>query len=238
MLKAVIYDFDGTLTPSVLPEFKIVEAGGLEGGGANPKFFEEAHELAKTHNIDLLDSVARLILKFAKKSGLSLTDKNLALGADKRQYNPGVEDFLKRLREKRTKNYLLSSGLKAYLSCLEIAPLFTEIFATTLNYDENGEATTPKQVMTVEQKAETLRELAQELNGSSSDCTGMVYIGDGPTDIFALEFVENNGGESILVYHDENSDEVKAVREKDAANAYFPADFRQGSELDRYIDKI
>ena len=92
--------------------------------------------------------------------------------------------------------------------------------------------------MTVEQKAETLRELAQELNGSSSDCTGMVYIGDGPTDIFALEFVKNNGGESILVYHDENSDEVKTVREKDAANAYFPADFRKGSELDRYIDKI
>lgn len=238
MLKAVIYDFDGTLTPDVMPEFKIVEAGGLEGGAANPRFFAEAHEIAKADNIDIYDAMMRLILNFARKSGLPLTDENIALGADTRIYNPGVEDFLKKMCAKGVKNYLLSSGVKAYLGYLEIAPFFTEIFATTLNYDEKGEATTPKQVMTVEQKAETLRELAQELNGNSEDCTGMVYIGDGPTDIFALEFVKNHGGKAVLVYRSEDSDEVKAVREKDAADAYFPADFRKGSGLDRYIENI
>ncbi len=32
MLKAVVYDFDGTLTPDALPKFAILEKCGLENG--------------------------------------------------------------------------------------------------------------------------------------------------------------------------------------------------------------
>lgn len=38
MLKALVYDFDGTLTPTTMPEFKILEKSGLVGGAENPEF--------------------------------------------------------------------------------------------------------------------------------------------------------------------------------------------------------
>lgn len=44
MLKAVVYDFDGTLTPETVPEFKILEESGLPGGAKNPLFFAKVHK--------------------------------------------------------------------------------------------------------------------------------------------------------------------------------------------------
>jgi len=46
MLKAIVYDFDGTLTPDELPKFDILESCGLEGGTQNPAFLQRVKSTA------------------------------------------------------------------------------------------------------------------------------------------------------------------------------------------------
>lgn len=242
MLKALIYDFDGTLTPDVRPQFAILEKAGLENGCDNPKFFEEVHKLAKQDNIDTYDAMIRHILAIIKKGGYAATDENISLGADSRTYRPGVEAFLQKYKQLGIKNYLLSSGSKTYLEHTKIAPYFTEIYGSTLNYNNQGEATEPAHVMTTEAKIDSLKEIAKSHNGSVEDCTGLLYIGDGPTDIPVMTYAKEHGGITIMLRDDNTIAEITKL--SNGANTdnivthYFPADFREGSELDDFVGVI
>ena len=243
-VKAIIYDFDGTLTPDVCPQFAILEASGFKGGCSNPAFFPKVHEIAKRDHLDTYDAMVRHILDIVKSAGHKLTDENIALGADQRVYRPGVPEFLQKIKSSGLTNYLLSSGSKAYLEHTVIAPYFAKIYATTLHYDANGGATVPDYVMSTEAKIDALREVAQEFNGSPENCEGLVYIGDGPTDIPVMTYAADHHGVTIMLCDDKNQDEIQRVAaatgqpQDDIAKIvshFFPADFREGSELDRFI---
>lgn len=231
MLKAIIYDFDGTLTPDSLPKFEILDEAGLKGGMYNSKFMELSTTKAKNENIELFEAMILVILDVIRSANIKVTDENIALGAATRSYNPGVEGFLRTLQEKDVDNYILSSGAKAYLERTAVAPYFKSIYASTLKYDSNNEATGVELVMTIPQKARVLADIAKSINGSEDDCSGIVYIGDGPTDLHAMEFVKAHGGKNILVYHDINSDDVAKMREAGVVDDFVPADFRPDSEL-------
>lgn len=237
MLKAVVYDFDGTLTPTTLPEFKILEASGMPGGAKNPDFFAKAHALADSEKINVYEAMIRVILNTVKQGGFKLTNKNIALGADERVFNPGVEEFLTNLRQKGVANYLLSSGAKAYLERLKIAPEFTEIYASVLTYDQNDEANGVERVMSEEEKAVALTEIATKVNGDRHDFTGIIYIGDGPTDVKAMQFIKAHGGKAILIQHDV-SDWDLPVAELGQIDLTTGPDFSRNSELTNYINSL
>lgn len=235
MLKAVVYDFDGTLTPETWPEFKILEKSGMKDGTRNPAFFPTAQTIAKERNIDVYEAMIRLILETVQQAGFPLTDENIALGADQRTYNPGVPEFLANLRKHSVRNYLLSSGSQAYLKYLTIAPEFTEIYASTLSYDSNGEINGIARVMSVEEKAVALQEIAQQVNSADDDFSGIIYIGDGPTDVAAMEYIKKHGGGAILVQHEINDPNLPTVDPSIVDLATKP-DFTQNSELAKYIN--
>ena len=115
MTKAIIYDFDGTLTPDIWPRFEILEKSGLKDGMFNPKFMEASKAKAKNENRELFEAMILVILDTVRSAGFKTTDQNIALGASTRSYNPGVEEFLYSIQEKGIKNYILSSGATAYL---------------------------------------------------------------------------------------------------------------------------
>ncbi len=243
-IRAIIYDFDGTLTPDVCPKFAILEKSGLEGGCENPTFFQNVHELAHHDHIDVYDAMIRHILTIIRSAGYRLTDENIALGADQRIYRPGVPEFLRAVKTSGVKNYLLSSGSKAYLEHTVISPCFSAIFASTLRYDANGEAIAPDHVMSAEAKTDTLRKIAESTTGSPEDCSGVVYIGDGPTDVPVMTYVKKHGGTTIMVCDEQNQDEVdrlyavagqKHDSVDDVVCHFFPADFRKTSELGCFI---
>lgn len=238
MLKAVIYDFDGTLTPNTLPEFAILERCSMENGTGNPRFMPMIKEKMQAAQVDVVRATILTILDVIKAAGLPLTDENICLGADAREFNLGVPEFLSKLQEAGVKNYILSSGSKAYLARTAIAPYCTEIFGSTLRYDQNGEAIDLDLVVTPEEKAAILQKLAQELNGAADDCSGMVYVGDGPTDADAMAYIKAHGGKAILVYRDPNSEDVEVMREQGVVDLFAPADYRAGGELAKYIDKL
>jgi HAD superfamily phosphoserine phosphatase-like hydrolase len=231
MMKAIIYDFDGTLTPDLLPKFEILDKAGLEGGMYNPKFMEMSTTKAKNENLELFEAMILVILDTMRNAGIKVTNDNLALGAATRSYNPGVEEFLRALQERGVDNYILSSGAKAYLEQTAIASYFKSIYASTLEYDNNGEVTGIELVMTAPQKARVLANIATSVNGSEDDCSDVIYIGDGPTDLHAMEFIKAHGGKNILVYHDIDSDDVIKMREAEVVDNFVPADFRPGGEL-------
>ncbi len=231
MTKAIIYDFDGTLTPDDLPKFEILEKAGLENGMYNPKFMQMSSVLAKQKGLEMFEAMILTILDIVHGAGIKTTRQNIALGADKRTYNPGVEEFMCTLQEKGVKNYILSSGAKDYLQQTMVVPYCESIYASTLEYNGEGEAVGTKIVMTISQKAKTLENIADEVNGNKYDCSGMFYIGDGPTDLYAMEFIKAHGGKNILVYRDVNGDNVAKMRKTGVVDHFVQADFCSGSEL-------
>jgi len=242
-IKAIVYDYDGTLTPDSYPIFEIIKKSGVEQGCGGAEFQKKVHDLAKRDGINPIVAFILVILDTVKDAGYSLTDSNITLGADRREYRPGVTDFLKKIQELGIANYLLSSGSKAYLERTTIAPFFTGIYGSTLLYDESGEATGPDYAMTTEAKIDSVRQIARSLGGSPEDCSGLIYIGDGPTDIPVMDYVKNHGGVTILVQDPVTKADVEKQLQEFAANApiddiimhRFLADFRDDSELSKFV---
>lgn len=251
MLKAVIFDFDGTLTPNIRPSFQILEVSGLKDGASNPQFFKDVLAKAEREQTDIYDAMARLICDIAKGAGYDPTDENLSLGADQREYNPGVIQMLNWLQQNHIDSFLISSGLKNYLRHTALAPYFKEIYATTFCYDEQGCITDLNQVMSAENKALALREVAEDINGDPNDFSGIVYVGDGATDLVAMRHIKAHGGKAILVHLPEDSLELQEAQAtgaidlydlmkqaKGVVDLYTLADFRQDSEAMAYLRSL
>lgn len=236
MLKAVVYDFDGTLTPDALPKFAILEKCGLENGAQNPLFLERVKSTASEKRIGMVDAMIETILSIMREAGVPLTNKQLCLGAEDRVYNPGVEEFLSKLKNRGIRNYLLSSGAKVYLEKTKVAPLFDDIYASTVSYDENGKIIDTEYALTEPEKAVVLRKIAELVNGNPEDCSGIMYIGDGPTDLFAMDYVKAHGGVTIMVHCDKLSGEF--MSKNVAVNYDVVADYRDDSELNEIVERM
>lgn len=235
--KIIIYDFDGTLTPYPVPRFEILEKCGIKEEGIN-EFYALVKNKALTKNVDLYEALYETYFETIKNAGFQLVDNNLSLGHNNVTYNKGVRGFLGTLQKNGIKNYLLSSGLKVFLDKVEVADFFSKIYATTFNYNENNEVSSIKYLMSDKKKVEAIKEIISENNYDKDDCSDIIYIGDGLTDIFAMEYVKKNNGVTIFVYYDENSKEIKLVQEKDVVTFFAPADFSASSPLNSYVKKL
>lgn len=237
MKKIIIYDFDGTLTPYPVPRFEILEKCGIKGEGVND-FYAQVKTKAITKNIDLYQALYETYFETIQNAGFQLIDSNLCLGYDNVTYNKGVYEFLSDLQKNGIKNYLLSSGLKVFLDKVEVANFFSKIYATTFNYNENNEVSSIKYLMSDKNKVEVIRKIISDNNYAQDDCSDIIYIGDGLTDAFAMEYVKKNNGITIFVYYDENSKEMKMIQEKDVVTFYALADFSPNGKLDNYVKKL
>lgn len=233
----IIYDFDGTLTPYALPRFQILEKCGFKDESYN-LFFKKAHEKAKVEKMDLYQAMYDIYFSIIKENGFSLTDDNFCLGADKVIYNKGVINFLNILKTNNVQNYLLSSGIKTFLEKTCVAPYFNEIFATTFNYNSHNEANEVNYLMSDKNKVQAIKKIARINGYSEDDCSNIVYIGDGLTDYYAMEYVKKNGGITIFVYQNPNNKDMISLQEKDVVSFYTLADFSLDSELSTFIAKL
>lgn len=238
MKKIIIYDFDGTLTPYSLPKFEILEKCGLKNGALNPKFLQMSKEKSNNENIDLYTAIYETYFQIIKNAGFSLINDNFCLGADNVSYNNNVKEFLTFLKNNDIKNYLLSSGLEVYLKKTNISNLFTKIYATTLTYNSKQEATGIKYLMSDRNKVEAIKNIIKTLGNKSDDCQNIIYIGDGVTDYYAMEYVKRNGGTSIFVYKNKDSQDLKRLEKAKIVSFSAYADFSENSELSNYIKKL
>lgn len=231
--KIIIYDFDGTLTPNPVTKFEILEKCGYKGGVENAELIENFHNKFKKDTNNFYDAIYRTFIEMVNKTNYKMTDSNISLGADKMEFNAGIMDFFEDIRDYNVSNYILSSGLKTIIEKTKVAKFFDEIYATTFKYDDNGIAFEIDCLIDDEAKAFYAEKIAKANN--KSDCSDIIYIGDGLTDYCAMEYVKNNGGMTIFVYYDENSPDLVKAKDSGVVSCFFKADYSPSSSLNKFI---
>ena len=233
MKKIIIYDFDGTLTPYSMPRFEILKKCGIENYSKKLGFKLVIKARMFFKKIDMYTDIYEVLFETIKKSGFDLSDKNLSLGSNEIEYNPGVEEFIQYLNVNNVDNYIVSSGMEYYLKNTKIAPLFKEIYATKLNYDKENNVSGIKYLMDDKNKVNAIKDIM--VKNRLEDCSDIIYVGDGLTDVYSFDYVHNNGGKAIFVYQNENDKKISKIKEKGIVDYFTKADYTLNSELSKYV---
>ncbi len=258
---ALVYDFDGTLSAGNMQEYDFIPALGLN----NADFWFESSDLARREDADpILTYMARMVHE-ARRVGFPLTREFFKTSGSKVKLYDGVEEWFGRMNayglEKglRVVHYINSSGLKEMIEGSAIAGEFKKIYACSFLYDHNGEAYWPGVAVNFTNKTQFIYKInkgvesvwdGREVNKFIPEhlrpvpFRRMIYFGDGTTDIPCMRLVKASGGYSIAVYDpaEDKREEAELLIEENRVNFACPADYRQGTTLDKIvctiIDKI
>ena len=220
-IAALIYDFDGTLSPGNMQEFGFIQAVGKTAG----EFWTMSDEIAKGQDASNVLSYMKLMFDEARRSGIRLErDRFRSFGKDIKLFE-GVEQWFSLVNAYgksigvTIEHYINSSGLKEIIEGSPIAPEFKHIFAGSFIYDENGEAVWPGIAVDYTAKTQFIFKISKgifsardnkRVNASMAEdrkripFTNMIYFGDGDTDVPCMKIVGMFGGHSIAVYNPDN----------------------------------
>ncbi len=247
---ALVYDFDGTLSPKPMQEYSFLPKLGIKA----EDFWAECTALAKKERADPLITYMHLMYKKAKEKGLRVDRKDLvAQGRDVELY-AGVETWFGEIEAYvkshaasqgvLVKHYLVSSGLTEIIEGTKIYKHFANVFASEYWFDAY-DLPFPKRVITDTGKTQYLfrinkgiEDLGESINSHMAGdarpipFSNMIYFGDGDTDVPSMALLKKNGGHAIAVHTPKASAEkciglFKAGR----CDFYAGADYRKGSDL-------
>ena len=150
---AIVYDFDGTLSPLPMQEYTVLPKIPIEP----KKFWNEVKSENVQKEGEEIITYMMLMLKKANDAQVKITKADLGRLASKISYYAGVEKFFERInkfvrstsgRKANVRHYIISSGLKEILCKIKIKKHFHNIFASEYAYDHYGAAQYPKLVVT------------------------------------------------------------------------------------------
>ncbi len=259
---ALIYDFDGTLSPGNMQEYDFIPAVGK----SNKEFWNDANVLAETQDADPVLTYMSRMIQEAQSKGLSLRREAFQESGRHIVYYNGVEGWFPRMnayaaeRGIRLLHYINSSGMKEIIEGTSIAHEFKRIYACSFLYNIDGIAYWPAVAVNYTNKTQFIFKINKgvepvydtfkvnqymEENQRPVPFKRMIYVGDGTTDIPCMRLVKNYGGHSIAVYNPENKSkrkEMNTLIRDNRVNYVCPADYTAGSEMDvlvkAIIDKI
>ena len=247
---ALVYDFDGTLSPRPMQEYTF-----LPKIGEDPKaFWTEANTTARAHGADPLITYMHLMYKKAKARGIRIDREDLVELGRAVELFPGVDEWFGEIADYiaiRTesqgvtlRHYLISSGLVEIIEGTRIFPHFHNVFASEYWF-EAYDVPYPKRVITDTGKTQYLfrinkgiENLGDSINEHMPEATrpipfaNMIYFGDGDTDVPSMAVMRKNGGHAIAV-HPPGKARAKCVDLFKAGRCDFfaPPDYRRGSDL-------
>jgi phosphoserine phosphatase len=250
---AIVYDFDGTLSPQPMQEYTVLPKIGVEPA----QFWAEVHREARETGSDPMLTYMRLMMeKLYKHDDLKVTREDFALMADKIKYFPGVEDWFEHINDYiRIKgggrvnvyHYIISAGQKEILEGISIHKYFKQIYASEYHFNQYGIATFPKLLITDTSKTQFLfrinkgRELLVEsINEHMPESdrpipfANMIYLGDGMTDVPSMALAKKSGGHAIAVYNPKvkkTKDTCMGLLDAGRVDFIAPADYRAPSKL-------
>lgn len=256
---AIIYDFDGTLSPLPMQEYTVLPKIPIEPN----KFWSEVQRENTQKEGEEIITYMMLMLKQANDAQVKITKADLGRLASKISYYPGVEKFLERIKQfvRRTsggkakvRHYIISSGLKEILCKIKIKKHFHNIFASEYAYDHYGAAQYPKLVVTDTVKTQFLfrinkgrEKITESINELMDEAirpipfSNIVYIGDGMTDVPCMTVAIKNGGYAIAVYKPKTHKGLNVCRnlfEAHRVDFIAPADYEEDKELEKYLKVI
>lgn len=259
---ALIYDFDGTLSPGNMQEFGFIQAIGK----SPQEFWQESDDIAFGQDASNILSYMKLMFDEARKAGIKLRrDDFRSFGASVELFN-GVKEWFGlinsygKARGVKIEHYINSSGLAEMIEGTAIADEFKRIFACSFLYNDAGEAEWPGVAVDYTAKTQFLFKINKgilsirdnkKVNESQAEDNKripfphMIYFGDGETDVPCMKIVKMFGGNSIAVYNPEIKKKVNVAKKllrQQRVNFITPADYTKDGRTYQLvcaiIDKI
>jgi hypothetical protein len=256
---ALVYDFDGTLSPQPMQEYTVLPKIGIEPA----EFWAMVNREARETESDPMLVYMRHIIEAIERVRVDVKRADFAVMARAIQYFPGVSTWFTRMNayvRKRSRgrvklqHYLISAGQREILDGVSIRRHFKRIYASEYHFNHHGVATFPKLLVTDTLKTQFLfrinkgRELITEsINEHMPEAErpipfqNMIYLGDGMTDVPSMALTKKSGGHSVAVY-DPAGARGRATCKKllDAGRVDFiaEADFRNASKLSRRVELL
>lgn len=256
---ALIYDFDGTLSPCNMQEYDFLKDIGVRN---TADFWNEVEEMVKDHDASNILCYMKLMIDKARAAGKSVKRQAFVdYGKSVELYN-GVEqwfDLVDALAKKynvTVEHYINSSGLKEMIEGTKIASKFKHIYACSFLYNVDGVAEWPAVAVDFTAKTQFLFMINKGIVKISENrrvneykpeeerpipFKHMIYFGDGETDVPCMRMVKQSGGNSIAVYRPRNKQKkelAKKLIQEGRVNFACSADYSDGGEIYKIVEAI
>jgi 2-hydroxy-3-keto-5-methylthiopentenyl-1-phosphate phosphatase len=256
---ALVYDFDGTLSPQPMQEYTVLPKIGV----APVEFWAMVNREARETESDPMLVYMRHIIEALERVKVDVKREDFAVMARAIEYFPGVATWFGRINayvRKRSRgqvkvhHYLISAGQKEILDGVSIRRHFKRIYSSEYHFNHHGVATFPKLLVTDTMKTQFLFRINKGIEAVTESINehmpeedrpipfqNMIYVGDGMTDVPSMALTKKNGGHTVAVY-DTEGDKGRAtcVKLLDAGRVDFiaEADFRAASRLTRRVQLL
>lgn len=257
MKLALIYDFDGTLSPGNMQEYDFIPAVGKK----NREFWEKSTRLAVDNDADPILTYMSEMIHAARSGGVSLRREAFKKSGEKIVLFAGVDSWFDRINAYghskgiEIEHYINSSGIKEMIEGTTIAAKFRKIFACSFLYDVDGVAYWPAVSVNYTNKTQFMFKINKGIMEVSDTkrindfmrederpipFKNMIYIGDGTTDIPCMRLVKEKQGHSIAVYDSaqKKAHSLQSLIADDRVNFVAPADYTDGSYLDGIVKAV
>lgn len=254
---ALIYDFDGTLSPGNMQEFGFIQAIGKKAD----VFWEKTRKLAREQDASGILCYMKLMIDEARNSDIQLKRESFRSFGAEIDLFPGVQEWFSLINEYgeqkgvKIEHYINSSGLIEMIEGSSIAHEFKKIFACSFLYDVNGVAVWPGVAVDFTTKTQFLFKINKGIDSISDNklineylpeedrpvpFKRMIYFGDGETDIPCMKLVRQLGGNSISVYKRSQGAKERAQKllRENRVNFVCPANYSKNSEIYRVVTTI
>ena len=255
---ALIYDFDGTLSPGNMQEYDFIPAVGK----SNREFWEESNETAREQDGDPILAYMYRMLHEAKSSGKSLRYEAFVQSGARIGLYDGVREWFSRInvygasKGLEIHHFINSSGLREMIEGTPIAHEFRKIYACSFLYDVDGVAYWPAVAVNYTNKTQFIFKINKGIESVYDShrineyikeeerpvpFRRMIYFGDGTTDIPCMRLVKQQGGHSIAVYNpssERNRQTSERLLHDQRVYYVCPADDRVDRPIDRLVHAI
>lgn len=230
----IVYDFDGTLTQVALPRYLVLERCNYEMGTSNKKFLNSLNAIKEMKNCETMEAFYEEFFRILDVNNMKITEDDFNYGVDKIPYNRGLKNYFENINEFAKENYIelnhfiLTSGVKGFVENCEYAKYFKDVLGCTFKI-ENGKITGIDYYLSTKEKINKLL-LLQDNEETKAEKT--IYVGDGLTDYYAMDFVHKNGGKTVFVHQNENDlDIYNEVNKENIVDYCEIADYENGTSL-------
>lgn len=249
---ALVYDFDGTLSPRPMQEYSFLPQLGVEP----TEFWATCTRVAREQQADPLITYMHLMYKMAREKGIRIERDDLVRQGASVELFPGVAEWFDEIAAYiqiraeshgvKLRHYLVSSGLTEIIEGTSIRRHFHNVFASEYWFDAY-ELPFPKRVITDTGKTQYLfrinkgiEDLGESINAHMAEdlrpipFRNMIYFGDGETDVPSMALMRKSGGHAVAVHPQERGKGYATCVELFRAGRvdfFAEADYRRESDL-------
>ena len=256
---ALVYDFDGTLSPQPMQEYTVLPKIGIEPA----EFWALVNDEARKTESDPMLVYMRHIIEALERVKVDVKREDFAAMARSIEYFPGVTTWFARMNayvKKRSRgqvrllHYLISAGQKEILEGVSIRRHFRRVYASEYHFNHHVVATFPKFLVTDTQKTQFLFRINKGIEAVTESINehmpeedrpipfpNIIYLGDGMTDVPSMALTKKSGGHAVAVYpHGASEKRATCVKLLEAGRVDFvsQADYRAGSKLTKRVQLL